>query len=390
VVVAAVACGKVLGLTEVPPVAVANVDGGQDEGASDTGFSLESGPEIADGGAQDSGAAEAASGEAGPLHCDHHTLSNDAQANALVCKPVGPAGVQVHNGTVYWTVYEGVEGGSILSIPVDGGTSTTIAAQQNHPWGLAVDDQNVYWVNYANSDLLEFTGITSDAGSVMQAPLDGGSPLALATGVTSPFGIAIDETNVYFTTSDGNVESVPIGGGAATTLMANQALPRGIAVDRTYVYWANFGLSANANNPGGSIARVNKNDGGSYQVLANNTDADEAIAIAVDSNRVYFATYGSGGQVMSVPIDGDAGATVLAPAQSTPLWLAIDSANVYWTNSGLQQSVMTVPLGGGTPRPIVSDGPSWMFQMVLGIAVDSTSLYFVMFHSGRVWKLTPK
>jgi hypothetical protein len=87
---------------------------------------------------------------------------------------------------------------------------------------------------------------------------------------------------------------------------------------------------------------------------------------------------------------GVRGATVLAPAQRKPLWLAIDSANVYWTNSELE-SVRSVQLGGGAPpRTIVNDDPDWTLQKVLGIAVDSTSLYFVTFGAGRVWKLTPK
>lgn len=114
-----------------------------------------------------------------------------------------------------------------------------LAAGQSNPCGIAVDPSNVYWTNLGN-------------GTVMKVPLGGGTPIVLASGQDGPRRIAVDSTSVYWTNSgesvntsgDAAVMSVPISGGSPVTLASipYSALgPReafGIAVDATSVYWA--------------------------------------------------------------------------------------------------------------------------------------------------------
>jgi sugar lactone lactonase YvrE len=97
---------------------------------------------------------------------------------------VGPTGV-------YWT--QEITGGTVWSVPTDGGAATTIAAKQNQPWGIALDAKYVYWVN-------------NGSGTVMRAPLAGGPATQLASQQSQPTSIAVDSTAVYWTNNgDGTV-----------------------------------------------------------------------------------------------------------------------------------------------------------------------------------------
>src|SRR5579863_3694014 len=109
----------------------------------------------------------------------------------------------------------------------DSSRMTTTLVSGGYPEWLAVDSRNVYW--------------TTGPGSVLKVPIGGGSPTTLASGQNSPQGIAVDATSVYWTTEDGNVMAVPVSGAAPTTLSSGQDQPAGIAVDATSVYWTNGG-----------------------------------------------------------------------------------------------------------------------------------------------------
>ncbi|HEX8790716.1 MAG TPA: hypothetical protein VF765_07175 [Polyangiaceae bacterium] len=76
----------------------------------------------------------------------------------------------------------------------------------------------------------------------MKAPLAGGAPTTLASDQNQPFGIAVDESYVYWTEfGSRHVMKVPIAGGTPVTIASNRLNPAGIAVDATSVYWTNFG-----------------------------------------------------------------------------------------------------------------------------------------------------
>jgi len=78
-------------------------------------------------------------------------------------------------------------GGSVNSVPIGGGMTSTIATAQKSPASVAVDSQHVYWVD------------SSMTGVVAKCPLTGCSngPIYIATG-DLPYAVALDEKRVYW------------------------------------------------------------------------------------------------------------------------------------------------------------------------------------------------
>jgi hypothetical protein len=172
--------------------------------------------------------------------------------------------------TLYFTL--GGSNSDVLSVPVGGGTPTTIATAQKFPNGLALDSTYVYWgafaanqgvakypraggpvtnvVSNGYSQCLQmaadgtnvYFGTYSSNGDVYQATPSGGNLVHLASGQTNPYAFAVDGSYVYWTDSTtlGAIMRVPIGGGTVTKL-ASDNIPNQIAVDAQAIYWASGG-----------------------------------------------------------------------------------------------------------------------------------------------------
>ncbi|MFQ5964389.1 MAG: CARDB domain-containing protein [Candidatus Scalinduaceae bacterium] len=141
-------------------------------------------------------------------------------------------------GTVYFIAKINKEGGSVIDL------ATNLA---NNASGIAVDESNVYWVE-------------PNAGSVKKVPINGGSVTTLATGLDNPFRIAVDNNNLYFTeyangvAGAGSIKKISINGGAIATLASGLNGPYDIVEDSISIYWTEKGT----NGTDGAIMKLGK------------------------------------------------------------------------------------------------------------------------------------
>ena len=202
--------------------------------------------------------------------------------------------------------------GIVVSVPIGGGTPTTLASGQSSS-GIATDGTSVYWTTYEQN------------GRVMKVPVGGGTPTTLASSQKNPDGVSANATGVYWATH-GAVMRVPLGGGSPTTIVST-GVSEHIALDATNIYYCRYA----GNSESSAVMKVPVG-GGTSTALA----SGPCVEIAVDGTDVYWTEAGGSdgpdGRVMKVPIAGGT-PTILAARQYGPRLIAVDTTSVYWTAS---------------------------------------------------------
>lgn len=155
------------------------------------------------------------------------------------------AGVAIDAKSAYVTASGVGATGVVVQLPLNGQGETYLGQGLQYPQGIAVDAKSVYWTDWMGA-------------TVSEAPIGRMSATAaLALNQDLPYGIAIDATYVYWTAQDlnGSVLEAPLSGGTPIVLATNQVYPTSIAVDATSVYWTNQGSSSGGT---GTVMKTSK------------------------------------------------------------------------------------------------------------------------------------
>jgi hypothetical protein len=225
-----------------------------------------------------------------------------SSASCIACNMGGPRELIANSSMVYWV---DPELGELKRAPLGGGTGTTLwAGSVGTP--VALDQSHVYWFGTSNSN-------------VMQANLDGSSPIQVATGQNNVLSIAARSGFLYWVT-DSDLVELDLTGGTPSPLAQDRTSPRSVAVDSTHVYWAEGTLGGNER-----VQRISRG-GGTIEQLA----AAGAYAIALDDTHVYVAdNYGC--SIWRVAKTGGT-VQILAENQNYPFDIAVDDTAVYWSS----------------------------------------------------------
>jgi hypothetical protein len=249
----------------------------------------------------------------------------------------------------------GVAGGASSA---SGSNLVTLAQGAITPFTIALDSTSVYWANYSNDGNYD--------GTVMKVPIVGGSPVTLATGITGANGIAVDSSGVYFggVMNNGSGSSslfkVGLNGGTVKPL-ASAFMDDPFAVGPSGVYGTGSGGG------GLTIVRVPLDGGTPTPVVPANTLVQTASSygIALDANSVYWTFFGDPTTVRKAPLGGGMPVT-LATVSGPGSGIAVDATYVYF---GTGAAVMKVPLDGGPPTTLANSAGQ-------GVAIDDNYVYF--------------
>jgi len=217
---------------------------------------------------------------------------------------------------------------------------------------LAVNATDLYW--------------TTDPGAVVTMPIAGGTPRILVSSSWSLEGIAIDSTTIYYSTyGGGSIMTLPLGGGVPSTFASGLERPIGVAVDALNLYYADF--------ESGFIFEIPITGGSATPIVPEDTGT---AGVAVRSNTLYWAS--PPGVLDEMPVTGGTTST-LGADQVHAFGIAVDHTTVYWTTL-YGGNVLSMPMGGGTVTTLVNGLSAYSS----GIAVDDKSIYWCATSSNEV------
>ncbi|MGD1018032.1 MAG: BACON domain-containing carbohydrate-binding protein [Verrucomicrobiia bacterium] len=256
------------------------------------------------------------------------------------------------------------------SVPVQGQTVTTLATGLRNVCGIAVDDTDVYWT--------ECFSLASGLGAIRKVPVNSGTITTLASGLNAPLGIAVDNQYVYFSLNwdnpPGGISRMTLAGGSITEL-ASGCIPTFLDKDTTSVFWG----EGDADDCGYNDIRSVPLEGGAVTILA--VTAGHVLSVGTDGTDVYWVDPGDS-TVKQVANTGGVVTTLATGADASLAQIKVYAGEVYWneySNGAIKKvatsggSVTTVASGLNLPVcPVVDDSYIYWGEGFANKATQST------------------
>jgi hypothetical protein len=277
-----------------------------------------------------------------------------------------PGGIASNGTYVVWTTLDGPPAsdmngtGSIMAVPVSGGTPTALVTHTDNAAVVCIDSTYAYWFGPSDND-------------IEKVPLTGGAVTSILKNLTnSIFEMTIDPTYIYWSNVLDQVRRVPIGGGTNSLLIDLSAAGYMTAYQTEDLAVSSAGIFVFSDTGivGAPLA------GGSSSTLASD---QTPVSLVADGTSVYWGNPAAG--IMKVGVGGGTPvmlATLVLP--EVPAYMRVDNDALYWIEpSG---SVKKVPIGGGS-SVVLAPAP----QAPGGLALDATNVYWSDINGGVVYKL---
>jgi hypothetical protein len=282
----------------------------------------------------------------------------------VVTTPSFTKGLALEGTNVYFQTF--VPGGigqlAVLRVPRDGGTPVPVVAPEDTSWYgfFALADREVYF---------------TDASRLRVVPKTGGDSSRVLFETGSNLGALVIDGDSAYVFAAASIFRVPIDGGSPVALATSEA-PVALATDADSVYWVNFrfgkghapsALRKIAKSGGEPVTLV---DDGSFEPSINENGPSEAyLRLFVDADSVYWGDQANH-RVLRCSKTGGAPAVLAAGEQAwAVVSVVVYRGWAYWIEgAGVpQRHIFGVPVSGGTVR---------QFATVDGTAIPRSALSF--------------
>jgi hypothetical protein len=275
---------------------------------------------------------------------------------------------------IYW-----IDSTGVISLPVAGGTPSTLANAVNSPVDLHLRGPDVLWSEG------DWSSGYSQNGSLKRVSKTGGPVFIIVQGLDTPLRVGGDADSVYwaegFERSSnyyGRIARIPPGGGAVESVvsgLASDSPP--ITVSDTHVFIADWNRIRRVSLSGGFIENV--------ALLNNSSNYNSISNLVTDGDYVYWVEDGSD-IVHKVSVDGGV-VTYLPSVSDLPppvgqghQQIRLLDGMVYWMTDS--NAILSVPVVGGTAR-VIASGLLPLFDF----DVDGESVYFSEWSTGNIKKI---